>query len=460
MKILLVEDDKMSRIALSDTLKKEGYNAIACENGNEGLEWLEEDHFEVVITDLRLPDINGLEIVKTAREKNKESTVIVITGYGTVETAVTALKLGAYDYLTKPFAPDKLLSMLKNIRQLHEILHENKQLKKRITRYEDREIIGNSTVMQKLVATLRSVAITDHTVMIKGESGTGKELVARFLHQFSERHKGPFIAINCAVLPESLLESELFGHEKGAFTGAFRRHQGYIERAHGGTLFIDDIDDLPVHLQVKLLRVLQEREIQPIGGQQTIPVDFRVVCATKIDLGKMVNQGQFREDLYYRLNILTIDLPPLREHIEDLPLLIDHFIKKYQHSEKDLQINREQMQKMMGYHWPGNVRELENSVQRMLALPQNVDLLQFPSEQPGAAQKKPFESSADKMTASIPPFDEYMNAHEREIIQRAMAKTGNNISAAARLLKLPRTTLKSKLDKFNSQRDPIASSNR
>ncbi len=447
MKILLVEDDKISRITLGETLQKEGDKVISCEKGNEALEWLEEDHFEVVITDLRLPDTDGLEILKTAKSKDKDCTVIVITGYATVDTAVTALKLGAYDYLTKPFSPEKLLSMLKNIRQLHEVLHENRQLKNRIVRYESREIIGNSPVMQKLKAMLRSVAVTDHTVLIEGESGTGKELVARSLHQFSDRHKGPFVAVNCAVLPETLLESELFGHEKGAFTGALRRHQGYFERADGGTLFIDDIDDLPLHLQVKLLRVLQEREIQPIGAQRTIRVDFRVVCATKVDLLKMVHKGAFREDLFYRLNIISIKVPPLRQRMEDLPLLIDYFIKKYHQGKEPPIISREMMQRMMQYPWPGNVRELENTVQRFLALPQDFDWQYFLQPQTAITSDQAPENNG--AAESLPSFAVYMEEQERAIINRALQLANQNVTRAARLLKLPRTTLQSKLEKMN-----------
>ncbi len=447
MKILLIEDDKVSRITLGDAMIKEGYKVIACEKGLEGLEWLEEDSFDVVITDLRLPDISGLDIVKAAKERNKESTVIVITGYATVETAVNALKLGAFDYFEKPFSPDRLMSMLKNVSQYQEIMRENQQLKKRIIRYESREILGNSVVMQKLVTLLRSVASTDHTILIEGESGTGKELVAHYLHQHSDRSKGPFVPVNCAVLPEGLLESELFGHEKGAFTGAHRRHQGYIERAHGGTLFIDDIDDMPLSLQVKLLRVLQEHEVQPVGARQAIYVNFRVVCATKVNLYQMVLKGSFREDLYYRLNIISIAVPPLRERKEDLPILIDYFIKKHYQGDNPPKITPDKLTRMMQYDWPGNVRELENIVQRMLALPQDVDFMQM-THASAVVQSVIAEAPAgDADFEKSGSFDAYMEKREREIIEWAMAKAANNISHAARLLNLPRSTLQSKLEK-------------
>jgi len=449
MKILLIEDEKISRITLSDTLRKEGFEVIACETGLKGMELLEKEKFEVVITDLRLPAMNGLDIVKAAKEKNKECAVIVITAYATVETAVTALKLGAYDYLTKPFSPDKLLSMLNNIRQFNEVILENTRLRNRINRYENKIIIGNSAIIQKLVTTLQSVAMTDHTVLIEGESGTGKELVARALHQFSDRSKGPFIAVNCAALPETLLESELFGHEKGAFTGAFRRHKGYIERAISGTLFLDDIDDLPLRLQVKLLRVLQEHEIQPVGGHETIAVDIRVVCATKVSLFQLVQQGRFREDLYYRLNIIPITVPPLRDRKEDIPMLIDHFIDKHNKGKKTAEIKPDQLEKMMQYSWPGNVRELENTIQRMLALPRDVDFLQFTWEAQKSTPAEADRESQPSAFASVESLAAYLHSCEKEIIEWALGKSGNNISDAARLLKVPRSTLHSKMEKLN-----------
>ncbi len=451
MKILLVEDEKISRITLTDTLTKQGYQVTSCETGRAGKEALENDSFEVVITDLRLPDLDGLELVKLAKTRESGCTVIVITGFATVETAVTALKLGAYDYLTKPFSPDKLLSMLANIQQLHSVIRENIQLKKQITRYEEREIIGSAPVMQRLVKTLRSVAATDHTVQIEGESGTGKELVAHFLHQNSERSKGPFVAVNCAVLPESLLESELFGHEKGAFTGAHKRHLGYIERAHDGTLFIDDIDDLPMRLQVKLLRVLQEREIQPVGSQETVPVNFRVICATKANLLQMVRENTFREDLYFRFNIIALTLPPLRERREDIPLLIDHFIAKHNRGDRPADITPEQLQKMMVYDWPGNVRELENTVQRLLALPQEMDYMPAGSTEGQIRAKKAAPKQAEA-PAGYDSYDSYILAKEREIITWAMRECGRNVSAAARRLKIPRSTLQSKLEKLNRKK--------
>lgn len=448
MNVLLVEDENISRIALAEALRKAGYEVVACENGNEGLEWIEEDRFEAVITDLRLPDVDGIEILKAAKQKEKECAVIVVTAYGTVESAVEALKLGAYDYLTKPFATDKLLTMLRNIRQFHELLRENTRLKNWMRSYQEQEIIGNSPAIRKVVDIVRAVAPTDYTVLIQGESGTGKEVAARFLHRWSERRKGPFIAVNCAALPESLLESELFGYEKGAFTGALRRHQGYIERSHGGTLFVDDVDDLPLRLQVKLLRVLQEREIQRLGGDHPIPVDFRLVAASKTDLRHMVASGTFREDLYYRLNIITVVMPPLRDRREDIPVLIDHFVRKYHHGKGQPNLTRAQLEQMMAYPWPGNVRELENVVQRMLALPQGVDLLDLKTPSAPEAPMHNGPPLAGEPLEELPPLQQFLKAQEYELISKAMRVARNNISRAARLLKVPRTTLQCKLEKM------------
>ncbi len=325
MKILLIEDEKITRITLTNTLRKEGYQVVNSETGRDGLDHFRREHFDVVITDLRLPKMNGLDILKAVKEISPDCFVIVITAYATVETAVEALKMGAYDYLTKPFSPDKLLSMLDHIRQLRLVMDENARLKAKLQHLEKKVIIGKSPDMRKLLETIKVVAKNDYTVLIQGESGTGKEMVARALHEYSPRREKPFVPINCAVIPESLLESELFGHEKGAFSGAIKRHIGYFERAHQGTLFIDDIDDFPLNLQVKLLRVLQEREFYRVGGSESIPVDVRIVCATKIDLQEKVRQNLFREDLYYRLNIIPLKIPPLRERKEDILPLVEHF---------------------------------------------------------------------------------------------------------------------------------------
>jgi DNA-binding NtrC family response regulator len=446
MKILLIEDEKISRITLSDTLRKDGYEVTACETGSTGLAEIQTNFFDVVITDLRLPQANGLDLLKAAKAKAANCTVIVITAYATVETAVTALKMGAYDYLTKPFSPDKLLSMLRNVRQFHEIVAENSQLKEKISRFENRTLIGNAPSMRRLFQTIAAVANRDHTVLIEGESGTGKELVARALHRQSYRGKNQFVAVNCAAVPESLFESELFGHEKGAFTGANRLHQGYLERAHQGTLFIDDIDDFPYLLQVKLLRALQEKEIQRVGGQEVIPVDARVICASKVDLRTLVPAGKFREDLYYRLNIIILKIPPLRERKEDIPLLIEHFLAKHSDGDQPKTLRPDQLEKFLKYPWPGNVRELENTIERMLALPDGDEFMEFLLE-PAASVSMPSNNPKNEFEGH-PSLVDYLVQQETQRIQWALETARNNISEAARLLKIPRSTLRSKMEKL------------
>ena len=443
MKILLAEDEKITRITLTQTLGKEGYDVTSCEDGRQGLALLQSDHFDILITDLRLPGVNGMELLKTAKEKLPNCIVILMTAYATVENAVEALKLGAYDYLTKPFTPDRLLSMLSHIRELHTIMDENKELKKRLESFENKSIVGKSQQIAKLRQTIQSVAARDYTVLIEGESGTGKELVARALHFHSPRKEQPFITINCASIPESLLESELFGHEKGAFTGAIKRHVGYFERANGGTIFIDDIDDFPITLQVKLLRVLQEHEIVRVGGTSSLAVDVRVICATKVDLKERVSRSLFREDLYYRLDIIRIKIPPLRERREDILPLLTHFFEKYGNPEKQKLLTIDVFALLQSYSWPGNVRELENLSERLIALSETVPPEEIVRE--SISLSHPEHQGGWRNDAAYPPYTEFMKQKESEIIAWALEKADHNITAAAELLGLPRSTLRSKL---------------
>jgi len=447
MNILLIEDEKITRITLTNTLKKEGFKITSCETGTEGLQLFEENSYDLVLTDLRLPKMNGIDILKTVKKKKPDTFVIIMTAYASVETAVEALKIGAYDYLTKPFAPEKLIIMLKHIQQFHEVVGENKALKKKLRKSKKNLIIGSSAATQKLIETVKVVAKNDSTVLIEGESGTGKEVTARALHNYSLRKSGPFIPINCAVIPETLIESELFGYEKGAFTGATKRHAGYFERAHGGTLFLDDIDDLPVSLQVKLLRVLQEKEFTPVGAAKTKLVDVRVVGATKVNLQEKVKQNQFREDLFYRLNIIPVKLMPLHSRKEDIPALVEHFLEKHS-AQKDVQyITTDILEKMMNYSWPGNVRELENSVERIVALHELGTMDdQFLAITEKAAVTDPV--SQDESRQDYPSFEKFIREREWDIIHWAMDKADQNVSRAAELLQIPRSTLRSKMEKW------------
>ena len=452
MKIMLVEDEKITRKTLTDILKKENYDINSFSDGTEALNSLKQDNYDVVVTDLRLPGTNGLDILRSAKEINARTIVIIITAYATVETAIESLKLGAYDYLLKPFSPEQLLSILKHIEQLSNVLSENEKLKSRLEFFEKKTIIGSSAKVKVFLDMIKMVAPQDHTILIQGESGTGKELCARTIHSYSHRKDKEFIAINCAVIPETLIESELFGHEKGAFTGAVKRHIGYFEKANGGTLLLDDIDDLPLPIQVKLLRVLQEKEISRVGSTENIPIDVRIVCATKADLKERVNQKLFREDLYYRLNIIPIVLPPLRERKEDIPELLIHFLKKHGAEDKVQYVNENIYSILNKYNWPGNVRELENMTERIIAL--------SPNQYLNTTVLDPLLSSTNKEKVAENPFegyggfDKYILSKEKEIIDWALSKSGNNVSSAAKILKIPRTTLRSKMDKLSMESLP------
>ena len=447
MKIMLVEDEKIIRKTLTDILTKEKFQVNSFADGDEAYNsLLNNNYYDVIITDLRLPGLGGMELLTKSKELNPKTVVIVITAYATVETAIEALKLGAYDYLTKPFSPEQLLSILKHIEQLSNVLTENEKLKNRLALLEKKNIIGSSNQVKAFMEMIKIVAPLDHTVLIQGESGTGKELCARTIHNLSGRRDKDFIAINCAVIPENLLESELFGHEKGSFTGAIKRHIGYFEKADGGTLLIDDIDDLPLNIQVKLLRVLQEKEISRVGSTENIGIDVRILSATKVNLKMLVEQKLFREDLYYRLNIIPIILPALRERKEDIPELIVHFLRKHGAEEKIRYLNDEIYKIFTNYDWPGNIRELENIIERLIALSPN-QYLNISVFEPLSNHKGETFDVTD-MFENFSGFDTYMLNKEKEVIDWALAKSCYNITGAARILKIPRTTLRSKMEKL------------
>lgn len=446
MKIMLVEDEKITRKTLTDILTKEKYEVTSFAEGDEAFKSLHNE-YDIIITDLRLPGIGGIEILKKAKELFPNTIVILITAYATVETAIEALKLGSYDYLTKPFSPEQLLSILRHIEELNKVKIENEDLKKRLSLLEKKSIVGGSEQVKTFMEVIKMVAPQDHTILIEGESGTGKELCARTIHNLSNRREKDFIAINCAVIPENLLESELFGHEKGSFTGAIKRHIGYFERANGGTLLIDDVDDLPLNIQVKLLRVLQEKEISRVGSTENIPIDVRILCATKVNLKLRVDQKLFREDLYYRLNIVPIILPPLRDRKEDIPELLVHFLKKHNGENKIQYLNEEIYKILKDYDWPGNIRELENITERLIALSPN-DYLNISVLEPLLTNKTNHDNLQNQFS-DFNGFDYYIQKKEKEIINWALTKSDFNVSNAAKLLKIPRTTLRSKMEKLS-----------
>jgi DNA-binding NtrC family response regulator len=446
MRILLVEDEKMTRVALSDTLTREGHEVTTCADGEAGLEAIGSQDFAVVLTDLRLPRADGMELLRAVQDRGGHTKVIIMTAFASTESAVQALRLGAYDYITKPFQPDEVLTILGHIAHLESVVRENQELKARIRGLDSGAIVGNSPAMRKLKQTIRAVAAGDRTVLIQGPSGTGKELVARAIHEQSRRSQAPFTAINCTAIPETLLESELFGYKKGAFTGADRDHSGYFERARGGTLFIDDMDDMPLSMQVKLLRVIQEREVQPVGGRQAVPIDIRLVAASKAELKERVAAGTFREDLFYRLNVIPLRLPLLRERREDIPELIRHFVAKHGGGAPPPRLGLYEYQMLAAHPWPGNVRELENLVERWLSLP-GLDIRELLD-----APVRPVDPPPTAPPA-LPPLDtealdyrEYMRICERRLLDWALARSGGSVTVAARLLRLPRSTLRSRLE--------------
>src|SRR4051794_419266 len=373
--LLLVEDEAPLRAAIAEQLADRGYQVEQVGTGEAALAKLAEFAFDVIITDLRLPGVDGAAVVDAAVERYPDIVAIVVTGYGTVKDAVEAIKRGAWDFVSKPFQIDELLHVLDAALEQRRLRSENAYLRAQLEeRYRFTGIIGKSPAMKRLFQLLETVAATNSTILVTGETGTGKEVVARAIHHNSPRRAHRFMALNCSAIPESLLEAELFGHVRGAFTGAVGNRQGRLEQAHKGTLFLDEVGTMSVALQMKLLRVLQEREFERVGDSHTTKVDVRVIAATNSDLAKLVAEGQFREDLFYRLNVIPVQLPPLRERKEDIPLLVQHFLDKYcadaapREGAAPITVSQDAMRRLMSYPWPGNVRQLENAVERAIAV--------------------------------------------------------------------------------------------
>ncbi len=448
-RILIIEDDEGVRQLLEDILTEE-YDTASAQRGSEALNLLRDDSFSLMIVDLRLPDINGMDIIRQAKRISPHTVSLVITGYGSIESAVEATKLGVYNYLTKPFSRDQLLFNVKGAIEHHHLLKENEDLRETIERtYALDNIIGKSQAMLEVFDTIRKVADTDATVLITGESGTGKELIARAIHYNSARKKHPFIPINCGAIPQDLLESELFGHEKGAFTGAVSARQGRFERADKGTLFLDEIGELPLHLQVKLLRVLQEKEFERVGGNRTIKVDVRIIAATNKNLEEAIENKTFREDLYYRLNVIPIYVPPLRERKGDIPLLVNHFLKKLARTKKKriTGVDPAAMEMLMNYDWPGNIRELENIIERTVILKEDEGLIKprdLPAKIREAKNTGVFYFDIPKDGIDLPALLEEL---ETRFIKKALDRAGGVKTKAAQLLGINRTTLIEKMRK-------------
>lgn len=446
-KMLIIDDEPLMRITLQDSLVGEGYEVVAAETGRKGVDLLRKNQWDIIITDLKLPDLEGIEILKEAKSLNPSTEVILITAYGSIDSAVSAMKEGASDYLTKPFSMDELLLIIKRLLRMKQLEEENIQLRKRVEeRYGLVGLVGKSSQMQKIYELVETVSQTDTTVLIHGESGTGKELVANAIHLQSPRKNGPFIKVNCSALPETLLETELFGHERGAFTGAIRQRKGRFELANGGTLFLDEVGEIFLAVQVKLLRVLQERQFERVGGNETIFSDVRLICATQRDLKEEIRKGTFREDLYYRLNVVPILLPTLRERREDILLLADHFISKFSKKmgKEITGLSEESKALLLKYPFPGNIRELENMLERAIALIKGkvIQAEDLPEEVCG--QTSVIQALCEKIRGSK-PLATAVNLFEKEYIQGVLEKTKGKKGQAAELLGISRKTLWEKI---------------
>jgi len=454
-KILLIDDSPDILTHLSEYLKNEGYEVEASTDGEKAISMIERKCYDIILTDLMMPNIDGMEVLKYVTQHSRESICMILTGYGTIKNAVEAVKLGAFDYLTKPIKMDEILITLKRALEFRDLKRENQNLRNQLKKkYKFENIIGDSEKMHQIFETIEKVADTDSTILILGESGTGKELIAKAIHYNSYRREGPFIPVNCAAIPSELLESELFGHEKGAFTNAIRTRIGRFELANGGTVFLDEIGDMSPNLQSKLLRVLQERQFERIGGVKTVKVDIRIIAATHEDLKVAVEQGKFRQDLYYRLNVIPIQVPPLRERKSDIPLLVHHFLNHFNRSKKrKIQgINNEALSRFLEYLWPGNVRELENIIERIVILTNNDSI---------TVQDLPEKIQTLSLDEQAPLFeipeegislDNALNEFEKKLILQALNKTGWIKNKAAQLLNLNRTTLIEKIKRQNLQR--------
>ena len=442
IKILIVDDDLIVRDSMGNWLEEEGYKVDTIDNGYDGLEKIKTDTYDLAVVDIKMPGMDGIELLKLSKEIYPDLPILVMTAYASVDTAVQAMKDGAFDYIVKPFDPESVSQVIERAVRYKMLEKENILLKRELEKkYGFDEIIGKSKKMEEIFELIRTVAESEAVVMIRGESGTGKELIARAIHANSKRKYGPLVALSCGALPESLLESELFGYEKGAFTGAEYSRKGRIEMASGGTLFLDEIGDISPKTQVDLLRVLQERTIYRLGSTKPIKVDIRIISATHRNLEEDAREGKFREDLYYRLNVVAINVPPLRERKEDIPLLANHFLQKYimANSKRISGISGEAMEILIGYHWPGNIRELENVIERSVVVCKSDEI-----------SVQDFSEVVQKGKMESPPRT--LDESEKNHISRILADNNWNVSKSAAELGIDRATLYNKIKKYNIEK--------
>jgi two-component system response regulator PilR (NtrC family) len=453
-RILIVDDEESIREFLEIMLKKEGFEVVCAEDGAVAKDLLLKKNFHMIISDLQMPNVTGLELLKYVKENYPETTFMMITAFGSTETAVEAMKLGAYDYLTKPFKIDEVRLNIQNALRAGQLEVENRVLKKELKQeYSFQSMVGNSEPMHRIYDLVRRVSQTPTNILVTGESGTGKEVVAKAIHYNGPLKDKPFVTINCGAIPENLMESEMFGHKKGSFTGAVVDKSGLFEVADGGTLFLDEVGELPVTIQVKLLRAIQERVIRRVGATDDIKVDVRIIAATNRDLEKMVADGTFRQDLFYRLNVINIKMPPLRERREDIPLLANHFLKKYNDrlSKKIGGISQEAMEALMKYEYPGNVRELENIIERTVALEGGATILpeSLPPFVNTPSGRKLASSHEIEITEDGVDLDKVLGQIEKELILKAIHASGGVKKKAAKLLKITFRSMRYRVEKYN-----------
>ncbi len=448
--ILIVDDEKNYLVVLEALLSSEGYEIITANHAKDALHFIEESDLDLVITDMKMPAMSGMELLVESKRMKPEVPVIMMTAFGTIEMAVEAIKKQAYDYITKPFKNEELKLTIKKALENYRLIKENRRLNEALSeRYRYGNIIGRSKPMLKIYDLIGKVAHSKASILIAGPSGTGKELIAKAIHFESPRKDRPFVSINCGALTETLLESELFGHERGAFTGAIAMKKGRFELADGGTLFLDEVGEMPASLQVKLLRVLQEMEFERVGGTRSIKVDVRVLSASNRILKEEVAEGLFREDLYYRLNVITIEVPPLRERSEDIKLLVQHFIEKYRRDDgkSEIEISPEAWKALFQYQWPGNVRELENVIERAVVLKSDnfIRMEDLPIEVSGKQQ----ELDVEGFIPMNAPLQQTLEAIEEKLIRRALKSCDNIQSRAAEMLGITKSLMQHKIKKFN-----------